>query len=212
MSEFAVERARQMFQARKSRQATRQAATPSAGRRGDKPPARTTRSGAVGAAAETDTTAGDPPESLALIGELHLIHSRLRQLDGRLRDEHKLNLTEMHVLSRIPAARQVAAGGDHAALLAQAVELSPSGLTRLVDRLVDRGLLARVDDAWDKRVTHLVLTERGMAVRDAVLPRAVDQILDTCGKERGLLDRLRRNGARLEDRPDRPVWPRRRTR
>lgn len=176
MSEYAVERARQIFQARQSRQI--------------RPRRRT--------AADTRTESDAAPDGDArageLIGTLHLLHSRLRQLDGWLREEHRLNLTEMHVLSMISTApsvrRRTAGRGDAAARLAGDVGISPSGLTRLVDRLVARGLLTRMDDVWDGRVTHLVLTEQGRAVRDAVLPRAVEHIRDTCGEGQMPLERL----------------------
>ncbi|GLY88745.1 MarR family winged helix-turn-helix transcriptional regulator [Actinoallomurus iriomotensis] len=169
MSEYAVERARQMFQSRQA----------SESRHSRRPVAAETP-------AEPDGDAGD------LIGALHLIHSRLRRLDGRLRAEHRLNLTEMHVLSVIPTvppSRRTR--GDAAARLARDIELSPSGLTRLVDRLVSRGLVSRVEDRWDRRVTHLVLTEQGRAVRDVVLPRAVAHIRDGCGDEGMPIERLR---------------------
>lgn len=167
MSEYAVERARQMFQHRQKM------------RRAQPAPAPAARADADAAPAEHDQAVS----AAELIGALHIVHSRLRRLDGWLRDEHQLNLTEMHVLSQLPTirpARRTDADGAPSAHLAQAVGLSPSGLTRLVDRLVRRGLLARVGDVWDRRVTHLVLTEHGRAVRDAVLPHAVDQIRD-CG-------------------------------
>jgi DNA-binding MarR family transcriptional regulator len=170
VTEYAVERARRMFQARQAGQSRR---------------ADSRRPAAPGTEAEPDGDAGD------LIGSLQLIHSRLRRLDGRLRAEHRLNLTEMHVLSMIPTvppSRRTR--GDAAAGLARAVEISPSGLTRLIDRLVTRGLVTRVEDAWDRRVTHLVLTERGRAVRDVVLPRAVEHIWD-CGEEGMPVERLR---------------------
>lgn len=157
MSDFAVERARQMFQ---HRQKARQAQTPQ--RDGDEAADRD----GVGTAAD-------------LIGALQIVHSRLRRMDGWLRHRHRLNLTDMHILARIPAAPPApgaADGGYTAARLAEAVGMSPSGLSRLVDRLVQRGLVARADDVWDKRVTHLVLTEHGRAVRDAVLPEAMDRI------------------------------------
>jgi DNA-binding MarR family transcriptional regulator len=175
MSEYAVERARQIFQARQSRQA------------------RPRRRTAAAEPAETDAAPGGDPGAGELIGTLHLLHSRLRQLDGWLREEHRLNLTEMHVLSTIPdavSARRTAGRDDASARLAGEVGLSPSGLTRLVDRLVARGLLARVDDAWDGRVTHLVLTDHGRTVRDAVLPRSVAHIRDSCGEDRLPLERL----------------------
>ena len=144
MSEYAVERARQIFQARQTRESRRARGS----RHAEAEP---------GKAPDGGAEAGD------VIGTLHLIHSRLRRLDGWLREEHQLNLTEMHVLSMIPAAPsapRTVGRGEAAARLAREVELSPSGLTRLVDRLVTRGLVARVDDAWDGRVTHLVLTEQ----------------------------------------------------
>lgn len=192
MSEYAVERARQIFQGRRDRAA--HAARLEAAQDGAAP------NGAVGAGAakvgdaKTGVTQTGDAEAGDIIGTLHLLHSRLRRLDGWLREEHQLNLTEMHVLSRIPAApsdSRTPGRGEAAARLAGEVELSPSGLTRLVDRLVTRGLVARVSDAWDGRVTHLVLTERGRAVRDAVLPRAVESIRDNCGDEQSPLDRLR---------------------
>jgi DNA-binding MarR family transcriptional regulator len=175
MSEYAVERARQIFQARRTGESRRA--------RGQR-----LAEAEPSAAPDDDAEAGD------VIGMLHLLHSRLRRLDGWLREEHQFNLTEMHVLSMIPAAPsapRTVGRGEAAARLAREVELSPSGLTRLVDRLVTRGLVARVDDAWDGRVTHLVLTERGRDVRDAVLPRAVERIRDSCGEDRPPLDRLR---------------------
>jgi DNA-binding MarR family transcriptional regulator len=171
MSEYAVERARQMFQARQSRRSRRPV----------------TRERQV----EPDTRPEGDAENL--IGRLHLAYARLRQVDGWLREQHQLNLTEMHVLSLIPPApptRRAAGHGDVAARLAREVGLSPSGLTRLVNRLVKRGLLARVDDAWDKRVTRIVLTEQGRAVRDTVLPRAIEHLRGNCGPDQVPLEQL----------------------
>jgi DNA-binding MarR family transcriptional regulator len=175
MSEYAVERARQIFRARQVEQS------------------RQTRPRRL-AAGETPPDPGGDTEAGELIGALHHVHSRLRHLDGWLREEHQLNLTEMHVLSLIPAVspdRRTAGRGDAAARLAREAELSPSGLTRLVDRLVTRGLVARIDDVWDRRVTHLVLTDQGRRVRDAVLPRAVERIRADCGADDLPLERLR---------------------
>jgi DNA-binding MarR family transcriptional regulator len=175
MSEYAVERARQIFRAKQTEQG------------------REARSWRL-AAGETPADPDDGGDAGDLIGALHRVHSRIRHLDGWLREEHQLSLTEMHVLSRIPAvssAQRTAGRGKAAARLAKEVELSPSGLTRLVDRLVTRGLVARVDDVWDRRVTHLVLTDRGRMVRDAVLPQAVERIRAGCGADDVPLERLR---------------------
>jgi len=45
--------------------------------------------------------------------------------------------------------------------LAERVLMSPSGTTRLVDRLTERGLVERRDDAADGRVAMAHLTEAG---------------------------------------------------
>lgn len=170
MNDFAVERARRIFQAGQLTQGER------------RQPARAhVQQRHAGAPAAPESV--EPDE---FIGALHVLHSRLRQLDGFLRREHRLNLTEMRVLSAVPAAPpglRPAGRGNAAARLAREVDLSPSGLTRLVDRLVERGLLTRVTDGWDKRVTHLVLTEQGLAVRDAVVPRVTELLRDSCGGE-----------------------------
>lgn len=181
MSEFAVERARQMFQARRKRH-----------HEGQEHPHGL---GSDDASAGRRAGREEPGAPVELISALDIMHSRLRRLDGWLRDEHQLNLTEMHVLSMLPTTRpaQRVSDGDYdATRLAEAVGLSRSGLTRLVDRLVRRGLLARVADTWDKRVTHLVLTEQGWAVRDAVIPRAVGQIRNHGWAASSLIEQLRR--------------------
>jgi DNA-binding MarR family transcriptional regulator len=184
MNDFAVERARRIFQSRQANgQTGRQAdQADQGGRRQPRTHAPQRHAGRVQAAPSP------VPESAAesgdVIGALHIMHSRLRQLDAWLRTEHQLNLTEMHVLSSIPAAtapRRPVGRGNAAARLAKEVELSPSGLTRLVDRLVERGLVARVEDVWDKRVTRLVLTDHGRVVRDVVVPKVTEMLWESCG-------------------------------
>jgi|FLYL01.1.fsa_nt_gi DNA-binding MarR family transcriptional regulator len=45
--------------------------------------------------------------------------------------------------------------------LASQVALSPGGVTRMVDRLVERGLVARHDCPSDRRVQYVVITDQG---------------------------------------------------
>lgn len=63
--------------------------------------------------------------------------------------------------------------------LADAVILSRSGLTRLVDRLEREGLLGREGCPGDKRGSYAVITEAGLAARLAawpVLQRAMSEL------------------------------------
>jgi DNA-binding MarR family transcriptional regulator len=54
--------------------------------------------------------------------------------------------------------------------LADAVILSSSGLTRLLDRMVETGLIDRIACAEDRRVIFAALTEEGVARLEDILP------------------------------------------
>jgi DNA-binding MarR family transcriptional regulator len=81
-------------------------------------------------------------------------------LDTRLRAVHRLPLGEFELLRALahPGCAQRMAG------LAGAVGLSPSGLTRAIERLERRGLVARVACQDDRRGAMAELTEAGTAL------------------------------------------------
>ena len=81
-------------------------------------------------------------------------------LTAELRDEVGISVTEYDVLlhlSEMPAPVRM-----HE--LADAVVISKSGLTRVVDRMESDGLLARLPIARDRRSTAIELTHRGRSV------------------------------------------------
>src|SRR3954447_23239335 len=49
-------------------------------------------------------------------------------------------------------------------LAEQVVTISRSGLTRLVDRIVDAGMLERAGTPGDRRGTDVILTDKGVAL------------------------------------------------
>lgn len=62
--------------------------------------------------------------------------------------------------------------------LAGSVQLSKSGVTRLVDRMVEAGLVDRAACATDRRVVYAAITPQGRSVMTDALPvhkRAVEQ-------------------------------------
>ena len=89
------------------------------------------------------------------------VHAVLtRELDEELRRAHGLPLTSYDVLVNLESApdRQM-----RMSELADAVLLSRSGLTRLVERLERDGLLTRADCPGDARGSFAVLTKAGVA-------------------------------------------------
>jgi DNA-binding MarR family transcriptional regulator len=83
-----------------------------------------------------------------------------RRLDAELEARHRVSLAEHTVL------QQLVLGGGHLRMseLADSVLLSPSGVSRLVDRLVGDGLLERRPCEADGRAVHAAITERGRAL------------------------------------------------
>jgi DNA-binding MarR family transcriptional regulator len=90
---------------------------------------------------------------------LHAYHEVIRTLDRELRDEHDLPLAAYDVLLRLARAPDRALRMTD---LAERVMLSPSGLTRLVDRLSAKRLVERRTDPGDGRVALASLTDEGL--------------------------------------------------
>lgn len=62
--------------------------------------------------------------------------------------------------------------------LADAVRVHPSVATGIVQRMVSRGIFRRVEDADDRRIRRLYLTEEGRAIADEVVGTARQQRRD----------------------------------
>jgi DNA-binding MarR family transcriptional regulator len=82
-----------------------------------------------------------------------------RRLDEDLRAEHGLSLQEYGALLSLVEAPGHRLRMGH---LAESLTLSKSGATRLIDRLVDDGLVARVSCSSDARGAEAELTESGI--------------------------------------------------
>jgi DNA-binding MarR family transcriptional regulator len=80
-----------------------------------------------------------------------------RRLEVALQERHRLSLAEYTVLDRL----WTAAGSLRMSDLAGSALLSPSGVSRLVDRLVAEGLLERTTSGDDGRAILAVLTQSG---------------------------------------------------
>jgi DNA-binding MarR family transcriptional regulator len=92
---------------------------------------------------------------------LHAHHEVVARLDADLREAHGLTFAEYDVLLRLARAPGRALRMSD---IAARVLLSPSGITRLVERLVERDLIVRDADPADGRAVLATLTERGLKV------------------------------------------------
>ena len=114
-----------------------------------------------------------------------------------LRDE-ELTIAQIAALHLIDQARSM-----RAMALSDSVGLSPSAASRMIDSLVQRGLLERTEDGDDRRAKVLSLTSAGRSFLDRISEERVAVIMDTAkGFPATLTSKIfgavARIGARLE--------------
>lgn len=101
-------------------------------------------------------------------------HARItRELDQELQSTHELGLSDYEVLLRLASADEQ---GVRMIRLAEQVLLTRSGLTRLVERLEQRGLVERRCCPSDRRGFNVVLTAAGTESLRAAGPTHLEGI------------------------------------
>jgi DNA-binding MarR family transcriptional regulator len=66
-----------------------------------------------------------------------------------------------------------ACDGLSQAELSRVVAIEPPTMVRTIDRMVRDGLVTRVPDPDDGRLTRIYLTDRGRSLRDELIPKAI---------------------------------------
>jgi DNA-binding MarR family transcriptional regulator len=164
-----------------------------------------------------------PEELAAWRGLLRLHESVTRELDARLRAEHRLSVADYGVLITLLSApdRRLRMGD-----LALRRNLTPSGITRNVERLEQDGLIKRETDHSDGRAYQAALTPQGLTrlrqaqvthhrvVRQRFLERLPAKELKSFAEllERALPGVISADTWPPHEHPDRPGEPRRRAR
>lgn len=114
-------------------------------------------------------------------------HSAItRELSAQLEEQHGMTMSELEVLlllSRAPehSMRRIDLSRD--------VRLSPSGVTRMLDRMEAAGLVGKGACKQDARVSYAVLTESGTAKLHEAWPdhvAAIERLLGEAFDDREL--------------------------
>lgn len=124
-----------------------------------------------------------PEERAAWSGFIRAHATIVRELDAELRAAHGLPLSSFDVLVQLSLAPE---GRMQMYELAEAVHLSRSGLTRLVDRLERQGMLERHRGERDPRQVFACITRRGLERLAETTPTHL------AGVRRRFLERLTR--------------------
>lgn len=144
----------------------------------DSPPFRfAVQPSVVGSIGGVDDLDVDDPR-LTAVGLVFEAHAGLKaQLERRLEAEAGIPIQWFEVMLRL-----VRSPGHRLRMsdLAAQTSVTPSGLTRVVDRLCEAGLVARESCTEDRRSWYATLTPEGNARLDAAIPahlRHIDEVV-----------------------------------
>jgi MarR family 2-MHQ and catechol resistance regulon transcriptional repressor len=113
-------------------------------------------------------------ERLHLMGLIVRSHRHLAYLLGReLEEAVGIPLIWFDVLIHVGGAPE---GRLTMSKLSSAVALTTGGVTRLVDRMAEAGLVARQNCPSDRRSVHVVLTESGQATLHRAIGEHIESI------------------------------------
>jgi MarR family transcriptional regulator, 2-MHQ and catechol-resistance regulon repressor len=113
-------------------------------------------------------------ERIQLMGLLVRTHRRLTDTLGReLEQSVGIPLVFFDVLIHVGAAPDGRLTMSH---LSSDVALTTGGVTRLVDRMVDAGLVERQNCPSDRRSVHVVLTAQGRTLLDQAVAAHIEGI------------------------------------
>src|SRR3954449_5843091 len=96
-----------------------------------------------------------------------------RELSASLVEQHGLTINDYGCLLRLSRAGDQ---GMRRIDLANELQLSPSGITRLLDRLEDQGLVGKGECKEDARVSYAVLTDEGLEKLKQAAPEHIGDI------------------------------------
>jgi DNA-binding MarR family transcriptional regulator len=97
----------------------------------------------------------------------------LRELSASLVASHGLTINDYGTLLLLSRAGEE---GMRRIDLANDLQLSPSGITRLLDRLEDQGLVGKGACKSDARVSYAVLTDAGLSKLREAAPEHIEDI------------------------------------
>lgn len=131
------------------------------------------------------------------LGAVARIMRLSRFIDKGIKDflaGHDLEPGEFDVLTTL--RRSDVDGGMTISAFREASLVTGGAITNRLDRMAAKGLIERIPDRHDRRVTRIVLTHRGTELIDTILPEDLDRLsrlLDPLGDtETGqLVDHLR---------------------
>ena len=112
--------------------------------------------------------------STEAFGRLLEAHASLtRELSASLVAAHGLTINDYGALLLLSRAGEE---GMRRIDLANELQLSPSGITRLLDRLEDQGLVGKGECKSDARVSYAILTDAGLEKLREAAPGHIDDI------------------------------------
>lgn len=112
-------------------------------------------------------------DEISLYKLIHDIYVYLDNCDCLTLEKFKLTPTQFRLLSLIDSKK-----GQRITALSGRLLLSKSQVTRIVDILVNNGLVQRTTDPLDRRAKLIVLTKAGQLLRDKLIQEHQKSLID----------------------------------
>jgi DNA-binding MarR family transcriptional regulator len=136
----------------------------------------TNRRAAPAAPRTPGRAAGAEPNAGALLDALRAVARELRVAEREAEQRVGLHPAQLHSLRQLALAPAASL-----AELAERTHTDPSSASVVVQRLVDRGLVARMEAADDRRRTQLEITAAGRALVARAPAASADRLGDAVG-------------------------------
>lgn len=105
-----------------------------------------------------------PPNPVCSTSNLGLLFRQVRDAMWAQMERELAQAGHDLTFSQFITLKELAIGTAGVTELARAAQLNPGAMTRLLDKLETRGLVARVADPDDRRALNIHLTETGAAI------------------------------------------------
>jgi DNA-binding MarR family transcriptional regulator len=122
-----------------------------------------------------------------IIDYVFLLKKKCLMEEGEIGREVGLSPSEIHCMEAIGSGERIS--GQN---LSERMGLSPSRGSRIIDHLIDKGLMVREADPEDRRVSVISLTGKGNRVRNAVeRAKAACEVKITAKMEHEQIERIK---------------------
>ncbi|AFM43509.1 transcriptional regulator [Desulfosporosinus acidiphilus SJ4] len=107
-------------------------------------------------------------ETEALVQEMDRTMTQFRRIGGQVRSSHAIRPSEFTLLHNIILCTETDPRGIKVSDLSFQLQITPAGVTHIINSLEERGYLERLAEPTDRRVVLVRATQKGKEIIEAM--------------------------------------------